>query len=342
MNVFQSAMHLRCDMHMKDNIKSKRSSLGVPPAVGKEYMADIFGREGEAGLVHCQDGTEFDNGLQNLKTVWETRHAKGTDFYQYFVKNKASAIRETMTAGVRSMCGLGFPPEVYTQNASEAMNKLVKVEDKDDGSSRRKRKTVCDVVERLRKLVERQEQEQFLAVLGKGEYKVVDGYRHLEVGDDYCRMTARQKETLRKDFFTCKQIARETETVDHIEITDFTSPPALSVQPENTQIITVPYSVLEEMFAEAGHILGCPNSLVQSPTFTMEARKEDLWFVASKEDANKPHSVKVSDTGRVTCDESCVRWARHNICSHTVAVAEKVEMLSKYFNGLGIGERQGR
>ena len=77
-------------------------------------------------------------------------------------------------------------------------------------------------------------------MLGKGEYKVVDGYRHLEVGDDYYRMTARQKETLRKDFFTCKQIARETETVDHIEITDFTSPPALSVQPENTQIITVP------------------------------------------------------------------------------------------------------
>ena len=68
---------------------------------------------------------------------------------------------------------------------------------------------------------------------------------------------------------------------------------------------------------------------MQSPTFTIEARKEDLWFVASKEDANKPHSVKVSDTGRVTCDESCVRWARH-ICSHTVAVAEKVEMLSKY------------
>ena len=84
------------------------------------------------------------------------------------------------------------------------------------------------------------------------------------------------------------------------------------------------------MFAEAGQILGSQNSLVQSPTFTVEARKEDLWFVASKEDANKPHSVRVSDTGRVTCNESCVRWARHNICSHTVAVAEKVEMLSKY------------
>ena len=71
---------------------------------------------------------------------------------------------------------------MYIQNASEAMNKLVKEEDNEDGSSWQKRKTVCDVVERLRKLIKRQEEEQFLVVLGKGEYKVVAGYRCLEVG----------------------------------------------------------------------------------------------------------------------------------------------------------------
>ena len=77
------------------------------------------------------------------------------------------------------------------------MNKLVKEEDKDNNSSRRKKKTVCDIVERMRNLVQRQEQEQFLAVLGKGEYKIVQEFRHLEVGDDYYRMTARQKEALK-------------------------------------------------------------------------------------------------------------------------------------------------
>ena len=170
LNVFHSAMHLRCDMH---NIKSKLSSLGVPNLVAKEYMADIFGRGEEAGLVHCGDGIQFDQALTKLKTVWEGRHAKGKEFYDYFFKNKASDVRETMTAGVRSMCGLGFPPDVYTQNASESMSKLVKEEDKDNNSSRRKKKTVCDIVERMRNLVQRQEQEQFLAVLGKGEYKIV-------------------------------------------------------------------------------------------------------------------------------------------------------------------------
>ena len=47
-----------------------------------------------------------------------------------------------MTGGVRTMCRLGFPLEVYLQNANDAMNKLVKKEDKDDDSSRWKRKTV--------------------------------------------------------------------------------------------------------------------------------------------------------------------------------------------------------
>lgn len=36
LNVFQSAMHLRCDMLMKDNTKSKLSSLGVPTVVANE------------------------------------------------------------------------------------------------------------------------------------------------------------------------------------------------------------------------------------------------------------------------------------------------------------------
>jgi len=69
--------------------------------------------------------------------------------------------------------------------------------------------------------------------------------------------------------------------------------------------------------------------LVQSPTLTPEARKEVLWFVASKEDARRPHSVKVLDFGWVTCDKRCIWWEGHNICSYTVAVAEKTKMLAK-------------
>ena len=57
--------------------------------------------------------------------------------------------------------------------------------------------------------------------------------------------------------------------------------------------------------------------------------KVDLWFVASEE-SSKPHSVQVADSGRITCNERCICWARHNICSHSIAVAEKSGMLPKY------------
>lgn len=40
-------------MYMKDNIKSKLFFLGVLFVVGKEYMVDIFGWEGEVGFVYC-------------------------------------------------------------------------------------------------------------------------------------------------------------------------------------------------------------------------------------------------------------------------------------------------
>ena len=234
------------------------------------------------------------------------------------------------------MCGLGFPPEVYTQNANECMNKVVKEEDRDDSNSRPKKKTVCDIVERLRGLVQRQESEQFLAVVGKGEYKIVDEFQHLAVGDNYYRMTAKQKAALKEEFFTCCRTERpqsshpvsESEKPQEDE-----TQTKLSVAPENSQIITVPYTTLKQMFSEAGSLLKCHNGLVNSPSLALESggpKKVDLWYDASKEDSSRPHSVQVADTGRVTCDDRCIRWARHNICSHTVSVAEKMGMLPKY------------
>lgn len=42
-NVFSNAVHLRCDMHLKDNIKHKLSDLKVSPIPAREITHDIFG-----------------------------------------------------------------------------------------------------------------------------------------------------------------------------------------------------------------------------------------------------------------------------------------------------------
>ena len=216
------------------------------------------------------------------------------------------------------------------------MNKVVKEEDRDNSNLRRKKKTVCDIVERLRGLVQQQESEQFLAVLGKGEYKIVDEYQHLAVGDNYYRMTAKQKAALKEEFFTCCRTER-TQSSHHVseqeKPQEVETQTKQSVVPENSQIITFLYTILKEMFSEAGSLLKCHNGLINSPSLAQESsgpKKVDLWYVASKEDSRRPHSVQVADTGRVTCDDRCIRWARHNICSHTVAVAENLGMLPKY------------
>ena len=62
---------------------------------------------------------------QNLKESWVSRHRSGKHA-SYFEKNKLDLIKETMTQSIRSMAGLGFPPEVYNQNANECMNSVLK------------------------------------------------------------------------------------------------------------------------------------------------------------------------------------------------------------------------
>ena len=105
LRTFSSAVHLRCDLHMKDNISSKLSSLGICHSLSKEYMSDIFGKGQEGGLIHCSDAQEFDDTVTKLKPVWEERHSKGAEFVKYFIEKKASDIKETMTVEIRSLCG---------------------------------------------------------------------------------------------------------------------------------------------------------------------------------------------------------------------------------------------
>ena len=38
------ALHLMCDIHMKDNISSKLAELGIPTGPAEEYRLEIFGK----------------------------------------------------------------------------------------------------------------------------------------------------------------------------------------------------------------------------------------------------------------------------------------------------------
>ena len=333
LRTFSSAIHLRCDLHMKDNISSKLSSLGICHALSKEYMSDIFGKGEEGGLIHCSDAQEFDDALTKLTPAWEERHPKGAEFVKYFVEKKASDIKETMTVEIRSLCGLGFPPDVYTQNASESMNRVLKEDDQHASTTRRAKKNVCDIVERFRNVVKRQEQEQFLSVMQKGEYTIKEQFKSLETGDTYFKMNERQKDAVKKRFFNCiltEEKFRNT-SIDHIP----TEECGLSIPVMDFKIMTVPFLVLEEMYKKAASLLKSETTIVKSPSFqTNSTDQNDVWLVASKIATRKPHSVIINKTGRVVCDKACVGWAQYSVCCHTIAAAEKLGILKKFLEWL--------
>lgn len=121
-DAYPDAKHLRCDIHMKDNIKRKLSQLGITGTTAKEIIYDIFGKQVngglDGGLVDCTSDKEFEHAVTSVTDKWNTMHENGCKFVHYFLEEKADVIRDTAKADIRSVCGLGYPPKVYTQNAN--------------------------------------------------------------------------------------------------------------------------------------------------------------------------------------------------------------------------------
>jgi hypothetical protein len=151
-DAYPNAKHLRCDIHMRDNVKRKLSEIGISGAVAAEIMYDIFGKKLDGGikggLVHCTSSQEFDTALTVMVEKWNTLHNHGGKFVEYFLKEKADVIREAARADIRSVCGLGYPPKVYTQNANECMNRLIKAQE--NSSYSKKESLLLPYVERVR------------------------------------------------------------------------------------------------------------------------------------------------------------------------------------------------
>ncbi|CAB4041088.1 Hypothetical predicted protein, partial [Paramuricea clavata] len=119
-----------------DNIKRELERRNIPPREKKVFLNEIFGKEEEEvkflGLVDSNDEDDFQNKQENLEELWNTREAQcggsnrdGT-FYEWFVKEKATQIKESMLKPIRIEAGLGNIPREYTNNDPEAANFMIK------------------------------------------------------------------------------------------------------------------------------------------------------------------------------------------------------------------------
>ena len=93
-----------------------------------------------------------------------------------------------MTAELRAMDGLGFPPKPYTQNANECINSVVK-----RGKETRSL-TLKSIVHLLRSVVKDQEQQVKLSFIGSGKRTLRKKYNQFqEKVEQFYQMTHRQK-----------------------------------------------------------------------------------------------------------------------------------------------------
>ncbi|KAK3752536.1 hypothetical protein QZH41_016317, partial [Actinostola sp. cb2023] len=126
-------MHQR---KQRKNIKSYILSIGIPSKVCKEYLKDIFGEmRGSTfyrGIVDSTSEAVFYHKLSELKDIWGKREEpyvpKGKEprIHDWFTKNKATDMKTSMIAPVRTDAGLGSPPMQYTTNDTEAGNFMAK------------------------------------------------------------------------------------------------------------------------------------------------------------------------------------------------------------------------
>ena len=257
--------------------------------------------------MDCLTEQDFQHRLDLLRPVWDKRHVKGRQFYEYFVRQKAPLILSCMGAATRMMAGLGYPPEVYTQNGSECGNLILK------HCKNKKNLEIPECVELIRKVVSRQETLEYLAMCGQGEWSLDDKYASKKLEE--------QKKRAFNKFYVLT-ISPE----DPASSVEFSF---ISISPEETNILHIPFPKVKNIFAKGNQILNSAES-------DIHRFGDDTTYVASTSFPHNPHKVLRKGNGKFTCDSSCVNWATYKFCTHTLAVADGYDETVLFVNNAAL------
>ena len=179
----EKTLHLRCFIHMKDNIRRKLTDLLLPESVREVIVCDIFGtQQGTTyikGILNVTDHKEFDRSL-SLREKWDeleysVHPHKDPQFYQWLLKNEVEDMKASMIASVHESAGLGSPTVAYTTNQNERMNNVAKA------YTDYLQSNWVQLADNMFDLINNQSKEVEKAVFGMGEYRFKPAYKFLEV-----------------------------------------------------------------------------------------------------------------------------------------------------------------
>ena len=336
---FPETIHLLCSLHMKRNIKAKLRELGVSESVQQTVVSDIFGQQIGSqhveGLIDSDSDDEYGKGYDVISKKWKRLDSKEGGsmhiFVTWFHRHKYSVIKETMLKSVRRNAGLGDPPALFTTNASESVNSLVK------NRMDYKKHELPEFLDKLKSLIDDQEKEMEKAIIGRGKYELCEQYKRLEKAEDewFMRMTPAQRQAHLKRLSSLSVMAKEkaprfSSLSKHVDQSEkpccnrqLFQPPQqnklqgtmnLSVSvDEFSDSVIIPAAVLDAIWSKAGDILSDSMAMCTVPGGHQKDR------IVKSSSSLTPHVVSAKKSGQYS---KCPNWKSLRVCSHSVAAAE--------------------
>ena len=168
-------------------------------AYHKKIIDEVFGKNvGDVfvkGLIDAPNDIDFQHKVEALAQSWRSCQMQSSanleGFLEYFMANKVPVIRNTMLRSVREECGLGCQPQIFTTNASESINAVLK------NKVNYKRNELPDFIGKLKEVIAEQQREVERAVIGRGKYRFRQQYRFLEIQESkwFVMNTEQRKKT---------------------------------------------------------------------------------------------------------------------------------------------------
>lgn len=324
---FPSAVHLRCWLHFKDNLRNKlERDLRLPRNVAQEFIADVLGVATtlERGLADAADEDAFAAQLISLREVWDERESQCTNeepvFYQWFQVHCADTVRETMLRSVRQLAGLGLPPTPFYTNAVESINSLLKLR------TDYKKQELTTFVIKLKELVEAQFAEVDRAIAGMGDYEVAKEYPNFQYSAArWCTMSEDQRKRVLQRFQSADPVAICADSQGE------SSSLPQGVPKNNDQSSTnpltglgIPHYIADMIWKSATALLQEDSNFVHAPGNVSQS-----WIVASSSGSTcRPRFVRVHQ-GHYECESDCTYFQTCKVCAHVVATAQRNGDLEK-------------
>lgn len=131
---FAFSQRLTCFIHVRRNLKDKLAEYNIPTCLSQKIIDEVFGKNvGNVfveGLIDAHNYIDFQHKVEALAQSWCSCQVQSSanleGFLEYFMANKVPVIRNTMLRSVREECGLGCQPQIFTTNASESINAVLK------------------------------------------------------------------------------------------------------------------------------------------------------------------------------------------------------------------------